>query len=445
MVVPISFQFGGSMQTPYFRIIGTSFLLSLTLVGFQNCSKGGFEVLQASSTNASGIAGLDNSGAGANTDSGVGNSSGNTSLPSLKVAKTYPGFIFSANYRASESDLTGVTICDYPNKSNCKSDADGKSKGRSFTESSGLSANSNVHKISFDFYSNGYFANNRDAHLAIGLRGNITNDSNNQPIAVNGRGFIVGQLGGIPINAENPTCLNDMAQVETYHGDEYIKNNAIPGNHVFPKTCSDSLFVDYKWYHLESFVSADRKIGYKIFDENLKLIHSSLMQDPYNYISGNLTDWFVGHVFDTRIMNSSVSWSMTLKNIQLSESNAAIEDFFIEPVLNFYLANTVLADNSLVSLNDLGTKILSIGEFGNLRTRIYGCAGPAINVDSGACSNKSEFRVINRSSDGSFVSAGSRLNTLASSLDSYPSDIYKLVIRVNPDSDYKQITVRIQK
>lgn len=440
------------MATPYLRIIGASFLLSIALVSFQNCSKGGFNVIQESSTNTSGIAGLDGSGAGTSSDSGNGTSvsgggsgANNSTLPSLTVAKSYPGFVFSANYRSSETDLTGVKVCEYPNNTNCKTDADGKSKGRSFTESSGLNASSNVHKISFDFYSNGYFLNNRDAHLAIGIRGNITNDSNNQPIAVNGRGFIVGQLGGIPINAVNPTCINDMSQIETYHGDEYIKNNATPGNHVFPTTCSDSLFVDYKWYHLESFVSADRKIGYKVFDENSKLIHSALMQDPYNYIGGNLTDWFVGHVFDTHIASTSVSWSMTLKNIQLAESNAAIEDFFIEPVLSFYLANAVLTDNSLVTVNDLNTKILSIGEFSSLRTRIYGCAGPAVNVEAGACSNKSEFRVINRSSDGSFVSAGNRLNILPSSLDSYPSDIYKLVIRLNPDSDYKQITVRIQK
>ncbi len=413
------------------------------VLGYQNCSDNGFKVFTENSVNS------------INSEPGPLPSAsptptpppGETPQPPTPPAPTVltTGYVFSGEYRASPTDNTGTKICDYPSGANCHSDAEGKSKGAMVTAESKLSPKSPVQKISFEFMSNGFLANNRDAHFAIGLRGNTTRDSKNDPIAVNGRGFIIGQLGSDGRNAGNLACSNDMAQIETYHGDIYLNNPANPANHIFQDTCSDPLFVENRWYRMELYVSRDRKIGYKIYDGSSTLLHSVLMQDPYDYISLDLNDWFMGYVFNTRVTSPAQNWKLTLNNISFSESNSNIESFFTEPLFSFYLGGIPIPDNTLVSLDEITNKTLGVGNFPSLRTRIYGCAGPAAAVDAGACQRVDEFRVINRAGDASFVSVGNKLNVIPSSLASYPSNTYKLVLRANPGNSFKQITVRVQK
>ena len=45
--------------------------------------------------------------------------------------------------------------------------------------------------------------------------------------------------------------------------------------------------------------------------------------------------------------------------------------------------------------------------------------------------------------DDSFVKVGSNLGILAAPILNYPADVYKLVLRTNPESTYNQVTIRI--
>lgn len=397
----------------------------LLMISFQNCSPGGFQTLGASQEASLSSASDDNAG----TEENI---------------KKISGYIFSASYRSSASDLSGVMVCEYPGNTNCKTDADGKSKGRMQVHDSGLAVSAPLHKLAFKFYSDGYFAKNREAHFAIGLRGNVTHE-NGDPVAVNGRGFIIGQLGGDSRNAGNPACSRDMAQIETYSGDAGRGNPALPWNHIFSESCSDAIFKDGQWYTLELYVSSDRKIGYKVFDNNGALVYSHLLLDPYNYLNPNLSDWFMGHVFDTPVTSANGNWSIIVKDITLSQSNDPIEKSFITPLMTFSHLGKALQDGAVVSLAEMTNESLVVGDFPSLRTRVFGCAGPTSAVDAGACSKAHEFRVIDFSGDGAFRKVGSKLSVLDGPIYQYPNNLYKLILRVNPQSPIGQATVRVLK
>ncbi|NUN06253.1 MAG: hypothetical protein HUU57_10880 [Bdellovibrio sp.] len=412
------------MALAYSRWAGGVTLTAITLVSFQNCSPGTFDGLSSESSTV-----LESSEATAR----------------FSNSQEVSGYKFSANYRSSPQDLSGMIVCEYPSGEECASDADGKSQGRMQLHETGLSASARVHKMSFEFLSKGYFAKNPEAHFAIGLRGDVTKDAKGDPISVNGRGFIIGQLGQDGRNAGNAACARDMAQIETYHGDVAMTNKSIPGNHIFSSSCSDAIFKDDLWYRLELYVSIERKIGYKVYDQNQNLLYSHLMQDPTDYLNPNLTKWFMGHVFDSPVKSSAGNWSITVKNIILSESNDAIENSFNEPLMSFYLAGNKLAENSLVTTEQMANDALSIGSFPALRWRVFGCANPETAVNAGTCNDAKDFREILMSGDGAFVKDGTHLRFMESATVIYPSDTYKLILRANPQSSYKQTVVRILK
>lgn len=406
---------------------GASIVFSgvLLLISFQNCSPGGFQ------TNAS----SEESSIHLNSES---------EDESQVIIKEISGYVFSASYRANPHDASGVMVCEYPGNTNCKTDADGKSKGRMQVHNSGLDVSAPLHKLAFKFYSDGYFAKNREAHFAIGLRGSVTHE-NGDPVAVNGRGFIIGQLGGDSRNAGNPACSRDIAQIETYSGDAGRGNPGVPWNHIFSESCSDAIFKDGQWYGLELYVSSDRKIGYKVFDNNGALVYSHLLQDPYNYLNPNLSDWFMGHVFDTPVTSASGNWSITVKDITLSQSQEPIETRFAAPLMTFAHFGNVLQDGALVSLAEMTNESLVVGDFPSLRTRVFGCAGPVSAVDAGACSKAHEFRPIEFSGDGAFRKVGNKLSVLDGPIYQFPNNLYKLILRINPQSADKQATVRVLK
>lgn len=372
-------------------------------------------------------------------------SQANPSLNSPQVAPL-KSYIFKSEYRRNSRDLSGVKVCDYPTMLNCLSDSEGRSKGRSIVNRTPLNAASNVQIMKFEFISNSYFAKNTSAHLAIGLRGRITLDAANNPVGINGRGFIIGYVGGHPTNIGQVSCQTRHGQIETYHNDASAKDSSIYGNHVFPESCTDSIFKDGVLYKVEVLVSRDRKIGYRISNENSKLLHSYLIQDPTNYIDLNLNDWFLAHVFDTPVTTSAGEWSFIIKNIQFSESNISIDRFFNQKVIQFQLGSQALNDNSLVTLDQIRNQGLGSVSYTAERGQVYGCASPVSAIDAGvACRNAEGFRAIKLSSDPAFVKIEDRLQVIPESFSAFPANTYKLILRLNPLDSQNQSTVRILK
>ena len=374
---------------------------------------------------------------------------GNT--PLILTTPTAPGAVlksyqFIGEYKSSSTDLSGIKICQFPSLTNCHSDADGKSKGRAFFENTPLNPSSNIHIMKFEFISNGYLSKNTSAHFAMGLRGRITLDANKDPISVNGRGFIVGYLGGAGYNTGNAACQIRHGEIETYHGDANLQDSSIPGNHLYPESCTDTIFEEGQLYKVEVYVSRDRKIGFKVFDANSKIIHSYLKQDPTNYIDPEFNQWFIGHVFDTPITSASGNWGLTIQNIQFAESNLSIESYFLQKLAAFQLGNQLVADNTVYTLAEVKEKGLSIGDYSPFRTRVFGCANPTNLIDAGtSCQNPADFRIINFSGDESFEKVGTRLKIIGASVDPYPANTYKLLLRINPFDSQNQNSIQVIK
>lgn len=356
----------------------------------------------------------------------------------LSTTLSSDGYIFYGEYGVNPSDKKGNKVCDFPSLNNCRTN-----EGAAVVVNSGLQSSAPLHMLTFDFQSNGYFKNNPIAHFAVGIRGNITRNASGKQVAINGRGFIVGTLG-VEYHKKNPACGTNMLEIESYHGDVGMNDPAIPYNHVFSDTCSDSILTDGNVYRMELYVSLDRKIGYKIFDAQSKLIHTKLMSDPYNYINPKLTDLFFGHVFDNDILSAAGNWNITISNVRVSESSSRIEDFFRDKMLNFSLGNSIIANNSVVSYEQVKNRGLFVGSFPAARTRIFACANPASEVDSGRACNLAEgFRVVEFSQDASFVKLGSALKVQAEPLLNYLPNLYKLVFRTNPESSDDQVVIQI--
>jgi hypothetical protein len=338
----------------------------------------------------------------------------------------------------------GNKVCDYPSLQNCHTNADSGSAGAMGIGDAGLSPNYTLHKMTFEFQSNGFFAKNPSAHFAVGLRGGITRNASGNPIAVNGRGFIIGTLGTDPRNNSNPACRLNMLEVESYHGDANLKDPSIPGNHVYSNTCTDTIFADGLWYKVELYVSSDRKIGVKVYDDQSHLIHTQLMQDLYDYLDPNLTNFFFGHVFENPVTSSAGNWNIIVKNVQTFGAVDSIDNYFKTPLINFSLGTSPLPDNSLVTYNQVKNIGVYVNSFPAARTRIYGCANLLDQVDSGTgCRVAADFRIINFVGDNSYVEVGSSLQLLAAPLLNFPVNVYKLVLRINPESYYNQITLQV--
>lgn len=239
-------------------------------------------------------------------------------------------YIFYGKFNVNPNDPKGNQVCNFPSLNNCSTSANGKSRGALIEKNSGLDPKARLHKMTFDFQSNGFLAKNPAAHIAVGIRGRITEDLAGDPVAVNGRGFLIGHHagGGDPRNNNNPACLTNMLQVESYHGDISRIDPKIPANHIFSDTCTGSIFSEAVWYKLELYVSTDRKIGYRVLDQNSKLIRSFLISDPYNYLDPNIADFFLAHVFENDVLNPNGNWNFIIRDVKLIQSESNIEKYF---------------------------------------------------------------------------------------------------------------------
>lgn len=246
-----------------------------------------------------------------------------------KYHSTSRGFIFYGKHEVALQgfDKTGAQICDYPSLNNCHVNAEGRGRGASTIINSGLNPNSNVHAVSFQFYSDGFLTKNINSHFASGLRGTLFTDKDGNSIGVEGRGAILGNLWGIPKNQSNSACQGMMMQIESYFASQHLANKG-PGNDVFPASCSGAIFHEKTYYNMEVYVSRDNKIGYIVKDVNGVVLTKKLISDPYDLIDKNLTGFFIAHVFDIDINSKNDEWSFIIDKINFKESNSSIEGFF---------------------------------------------------------------------------------------------------------------------
>ena len=410
--------------------LGLIFVLGLSLF-FQNCSVNNSQLNKD-------ILGLEQQVSGVNSPAG----SSRAQPASSSANSALKSYAFVGEYRSSAADLSGIKICDYPSYANCKTDADGRSKGRSKFEAAPLSPSSNVQIMKFQFRSEGFLSNNLQSHFAMGLRGQITHDENQNPIGVNGRGFIIGYVGGRTENAGNQSCQTRHGQIESYYNDIGLTQPALGQNKVFAESCTDTIFEEQQTYNIEVYVSLDRKIGYKIYNSNNELLHQYLVQDPTNHISLGLNEWFIGHVFDTPVTSAQGNWKLIIQNIDFLESQLNIEEYFNSSIHGFTLGDTALANGQGVSYEGVQNYFLSLGDFSEQRTRVYGCANP---VNSEACLSAANYRQIGFASDESFEKIGKRLRLKFESLAPYPAGTYELFIRLNPADSQNQYRVKITK
>lgn len=354
------------------------------------------------------------------------------SLPSYQNQKHISGFQFFSEYRANINDVSGNRVCDYPSLKSCRSETDGPSRGTGIWGPSGLNSKAKLHRMRFDFISNKYFSNKPGGHIAFGIRGDLTLNSNGDPTSVYGRGFVIGNLSAASPNISNPACQFRIAQIESFFGN----------NQIFPETCSDSIFLDGRLYSLELLVSSDGKIGYKVYDDQKKQIYSSLIKDPNNNLNPNFTGWFSGHVLDGRVTSPEGNWNYIIKDIILDESNTVnIEDEFRKLTISTFI-NQITVPNDSVARAFLDE--VSIGDFTNSRTRVFGCAGPIYNAKND-CQNISNFRVMyiqtdtTQIIDETFKRVGSRIVIRHEILNNLPKDLYRLTLRLNPADTRSEI------
>lgn len=143
--------------------------------------------------------------------------------------------------------------------------------------------------LSFLFYSDGYFAQNPAAHIAIVLKGRWAHDDPVTPVYegdLSGRGIVIGN-----VSARGDGCrLAPTAQVESFWRG---------GNALFPETCSQPL-RDRSWYRMRILASNARGIAYQITDLDGSTVYANhAMQDPGAHIDETLGGFAILQVFES--------------------------------------------------------------------------------------------------------------------------------------------------
>lgn len=143
--------------------------------------------------------------------------------------------------------------------------------------------------LSFLFYSDGYFAQNPAAHIAIVLKGRWAHDDPVTPVYegdLSGRGIVIGN-----VSARADGCrLAPTAQVESFWRG---------GNALFPQTCSRPL-QDRAWYRMRILASNARGIAYQITDPDGSTVYANhTMQDPGAHIDETLGGFAILQVFES--------------------------------------------------------------------------------------------------------------------------------------------------
>lgn len=149
--------------------------------------------------------------------------------------------------------------------------------------------------LSFEFYSDGYFAN-ADSHFAFGLRGHWPQGASNSNPPT-GRGMLIGKTN------EHPTqqgCKpGPAAQIELFRADYPI----------FKNSCSFGL-LDHHLYRVTVQASSDNTVSYSIRDVAGRVVYHSPAQ--YDALATNGLEGWIGEVgFDRG------NWSVLLSNVRL--------------------------------------------------------------------------------------------------------------------------------
>lgn len=367
-----------------------------------------------------------------------------TALDDNELFTIRSGLIFKNEFKTDPLNLTGLSVCDYPDLSNCADDFSGALRGQTRYWETSLTPSSSVHRLKFTFRSNGYFQSNQnsESQILIGLRGRVAFSADRTPQGLNGRGIGLGSR-----SSTNSTCLNRSAALLGFYDDAHSANLNLPSKQLFSASCSDSLLQDGKDYHFEIYASISKKIGIKIFNSEKQLIHSSLLMDNNSSLNPNLTGVFLSHRNPKPLLSSNDNWNFTLSNLSVNQSTDSIESFFSEVPLSFYLGGAIVANQSLISTLDLTTLGLSVGTFSEERYRVFTCLGTSTEITMGvACQNGSEFNEVLFSSNPHFIFSADRLALNGVSLfQGLPTGEYQLIVRLNPEDITGQARVRIFK
>lgn len=375
------------------------------------------------------------------TEKSVISSAGMTSSTSgsttASVASTFSEIEFSISKNGEHK------VCFKPS-GYCRTNDDEHSGGQAAYELLSASTQfSKIHRMSFNFYSNGYFAQ-PDGHIAFGLRGRrYKKEEYGEKAGVDGRGIIIGKIGlGYFYNKNNPACVHNMAQVESYYASALHAKTSQYGNMIEPTTCSDTIFEDYKWYRIDIEVTSDKKILYQVFDANSNLLYATKYDDSSSPVPTGLTEWFAGHVFSVQ----NVDYSFKFTNFTVETDNG---ESLVEKTLNtlgkgmyfsskFGVANRETASNYSLKFNsDEDTRIKVHNIFG--RKRIFSCASFKATLNSTQsvdCSLAENYKEINFStgvsSNSDWIFSNNSLAISEAFVRSLPTNFYSIHFRPNP-------------
>lgn len=340
--------------------------------------------------------------------------------------------------------------CTYPS-GNCRTNQDEHSGGATASEAMPGTEKSFLHYMKFRFYSNGYFSKNPEGHFAFGLRGKrMRVEDYGDKAGVDGRGMIIGAIGyGYFYNKNNRACVDRMAQIESFYRSSQIAKKAEFGNKIFPETCSDTIFEDNKWYSVELEATAHQYIIYKIFNNEGKLIYKSYLYDQPNYLDPNLTEWFIGHVFN----KENTTWSVRLENFEVGH---IVDGDVFYPVKNFSSPLSFSVDNKPISTEKSRdySVVITKGASNQIklnnvvnRTRLYGCASfrkTKTSVDSVDCQNPENYRMMTFSTETDWRLAGENYILRETFADNYPAQFYTLYFRLNPQDELTEAALSFE-
>ena len=185
--------------------------------------------------------------------------------------------------------------------------------------------------MSFTFKSNNYFLANPGGHFAFGLRGELRNTKQDgKEAGADGRGIILGNVGGDDRNKGKVNCGNGIAEVESFSRYAFSIGLSPRANEIFPETCSGPILQDDKYYKVEIDVTSDAFILYRIYDSSGRLLQKNFIHDhAASRLNPELVGWFIGHVFDATtdqkdndgdgiVDNESANWSFLIDNLKIS-------------------------------------------------------------------------------------------------------------------------------
>ena len=349
-----------------------------------------------------------------------------------------------------KNDGNGLIVCKYPSNV-CRTNADEHSGGASAYGLIPNSADSFIHYMKFRFYSDGYFAKNPEGHIAFGLRGKrMRVEEYGDKAGVDGRGIIIGHIGyGYFYNNNNKACVDRMAQIESYYRSAKEAKKAEFGNKIFPTTCSDTIFEDNKWYSVEIEVTSHQYIIYRVYDASGNIIYKTYYNDQPNYLDPNLTEWFVGHVFES----ANTKWSVRLEDFEVGhivnkDVFYPVKDF--TPPLNFSTkfgaTSASNSNNYSIILDKSSPSQIKLHNI-NARKKLYGCASwrkTKTGTDSVDCGKAENYREMIFSTETDWDINGDTLSLKESFIQTLPPNFYTIYFRMNPQDQLTQVSLSLE-